>query len=305
MERKRRYTFFRKGQKRFVALLLTLVMVLTYVLPNMGTIQAQAGEQSITLGVSTVHFSQSYMSESQANALKEENLGASIARLDISEVLDGKTEKSQTLYFDGKASLSDVDIPDEYELVNDLAGTSIPAGETTSVQVKIEKKAQVFEVSFDANGGDGSMDSLSVSEDEEETIPENAFSKEGYTFTGFNTSASGDETSYQPGDAIRPEEDLTLYAQYKENPKEDADVEEPAGDIEKENVSEGQENTPADDEGKVTEEQESVPANDAANVSDNQDSATSEDAGKDAEKGGSQDSALTDDADKGTSKDDA
>ena len=275
MDRKRRCTFLRKGQKRFVALLLTLVMVLTYVLPNIGTIQAQAGkgEQSITLGVSTVHFSQSYMSESQADALKEENPDVSIAKLTVTEIQDGDTKGSKTLYFDGAASVTSVDVSDGYELINDPAGTSIPAGETTSVQVKVEKEKQTFKISFDANGGEGSMDSISVSEDEEETIPENAFSKEGYTFTGFNTSASGDGTSYQPGDAIQPEEDLTLYAQYKENPKEEQDAE--------------------------------APADDAMNVSDDQDSAPVEDIGEDAEEGGSQDSALTDDADKGAAKDDA
>ena len=273
MERKRRYTFLKKGQKRFVALLLTLVMVLTYVLPNIGTIQAQAGEQSITLGVSTIHFSHSYMSESQVNALKKENPDVSIAKLDISEVLNGETRETKTLYFDGKVSLNDVDISDEYELTNDPIGTSIPAGETTSVQIEIERKARVFEVSFDANGGEGNMDSLSVNEDEGETIPENAFSKEGYTFTGFNTSASGDGTAYQPGDDIQPEEDMTLYAQYKENPKEETDIEEPADD--------------------------------AANVSDDQDSAPAEDVDKDTEESGGQDSTLTGDADKDAAKDDA
>ena len=45
----------------------------------------------------------------------------------------------------------------------------------------------------------------------------NSFSKDGHEFIGFNTSADGSGTDYQPGDTFNIEGDIVLYAQYDVN----------------------------------------------------------------------------------------
>lgn len=71
-------------------------------------------------------------------------------------------------------------------------------------------------VSFDANGGSGWMESKQALENTEYPIPDNEFSRTGYTFNGWATTADG-EIKYT--DKI-PAEDMTgpitLYAQWAE-----------------------------------------------------------------------------------------
>ncbi|WBW49666.1 S-layer homology domain-containing protein [Peptoniphilus equinus] len=68
-------------------------------------------------------------------------------------------------------------------------------------------------VNFDANGGQGTMNSLSVNKGEDYTIPENTFiAPEGMVFAGFTVG----DTLYQPGDIVRPSEDMNFIAQWVE-----------------------------------------------------------------------------------------
>ena len=48
------------------------------------------------------------------------------------------------------------------------------------------------------------------------TIAANTFSRDGYTFTGWNTQADGKGTAYTAGETISLSEDTTLYAQWAE-----------------------------------------------------------------------------------------
>ncbi|MDO5043102.1 MAG: InlB B-repeat-containing protein [Slackia sp.] len=75
----------------------------------------------------------------------------------------------------------------------------------------------VCEVSFDPNGGEGSMESQMVDEGGSASLPENAFSKTGYTFTGWNTEVDGSGVSFAPGATIDPEGSTVLYAQWSAN----------------------------------------------------------------------------------------
>ena len=72
-------------------------------------------------------------------------------------------------------------------------------------------------VSFDANGGTGSMSSMTFGKGETKTLTANAFTRTGYTFTGWNTNADGTGTSYSDKQSITPTENLTLYAQWEES----------------------------------------------------------------------------------------
>ena len=72
-------------------------------------------------------------------------------------------------------------------------------------------------ITFDANGGTGTMDSQTVTAGEEAALTANTFTREGYTFTGWNTAADGTGTAYADGASVTLDENTTLYAQWKAN----------------------------------------------------------------------------------------
>ena len=79
-----------------------------------------------------------------------------------------------------------------------------------------------FTITFDANGGDGTMDTQVVPEHTTVALAENAFTREGYEFTGWNTAADGSGDPYDSGeeveDLVEPGQSITLYAQWEELP---------------------------------------------------------------------------------------
>ncbi len=72
---------------------------------------------------------------------------------------------------------------------------------------------RTYAVSFDANGGSGTIASITEVAGTEITLPENTFTKDGYIFTGWATSADGD-VSYSDKAKITLTGDITLYAKW-------------------------------------------------------------------------------------------
>lgn len=72
-------------------------------------------------------------------------------------------------------------------------------------------QAQTYAVSFDANGGSGSMATKNV---DSLTLPKPTFYRLGYTPTGWNTAADGKGTHYDVGATFTPTADTTLYAEW-------------------------------------------------------------------------------------------
>ena len=70
-----------------------------------------------------------------------------------------------------------------------------------------------YTITFDANGGNGTIASISVEEGCEITLPENTFTKSSYTFAGWATSADGD-VSYSDKAKITVTGNITLYAKW-------------------------------------------------------------------------------------------
>ena len=83
-----------------------------------------------------------------------------------------------------------------------------------------EEKVKEYQVklTYVANGGEGTIDSTTGAAGESVTVAENVFTRNNYTFTGWNTQADGKGTAYKPGDSFTlTDEDTVLYAQWSEN----------------------------------------------------------------------------------------
>lgn len=73
-------------------------------------------------------------------------------------------------------------------------------------------------LTYDANGGEGATDPASGAAGESVTVPENVFTRNNYTFIGWNTQADGKGTAYKPGDSFTlTDKDSVLYAQWSKN----------------------------------------------------------------------------------------
>ena len=72
-------------------------------------------------------------------------------------------------------------------------------------------------ITFNKNTGSGSMSNINCKYNEACTLTANAFTKTGYTFTGWNTKADGSGTSYSNNGSITTKSAVTLYAQWKAN----------------------------------------------------------------------------------------
>ncbi|MBQ7945389.1 MAG: InlB B-repeat-containing protein [Bacteroidales bacterium] len=69
-------------------------------------------------------------------------------------------------------------------------------------------------VRFDANQGEGKMDSLMVKKTESLTTPANQFTRDGYIFTAWNTEPDGSGTKVAVQSKFLPTSDTTFYAQW-------------------------------------------------------------------------------------------
>jgi uncharacterized repeat protein (TIGR02543 family) len=73
----------------------------------------------------------------------------------------------------------------------------------------------VHTITFNANGGTGSMDVVRVKEGESIALPANGFTYAKAEFTGWNTAADGSGTAYADKCTVKPTANITLYAQWE------------------------------------------------------------------------------------------
>lgn len=72
-----------------------------------------------------------------------------------------------------------------------------------------------YSLSYDANGGMGTMGAVAGTT---VTVAQNGFTRDNYTFTGWNTQAGGKGAAYKPSDSFTPtDKDTVLYAQWSKN----------------------------------------------------------------------------------------
>ena len=78
-------------------------------------------------------------------------------------------------------------------------------------------------VTFEANGSaeypvEGTMTTQTVTAKKDTALNANTFTREGYSFTGWNTKADGTGTAYADKATVNFSADTTLYAQWTQNP---------------------------------------------------------------------------------------
>ena len=75
---------------------------------------------------------------------------------------------------------------------------------------------QTHTIHFNQNGGTGTMSDQIVNEYELATLQDNAFTREGFVFDGWNTQADGTGEYYADGATVRLIEDMELFAQWNQ-----------------------------------------------------------------------------------------
>ena len=73
-------------------------------------------------------------------------------------------------------------------------------------------------LSYNANGGSGSMSSQTCAVGEKLTVKSNSFSHSGYYYFNYWSTSSSGGTRYDPGDTITMNSDVTLYARWYYDP---------------------------------------------------------------------------------------
>jgi len=77
-----------------------------------------------------------------------------------------------------------------------------------------------FQIHYDANGGTGSHEGPLVEAggtSKVSHLSETGISRQGYAFSGWNIKSDGSGTSYNEGDHVTLNSDLTLYAQWSKS----------------------------------------------------------------------------------------
>lgn len=104
----------------------------------------------------------------------------------------------------------------DYELPENFTNTiTLDKDGENTVNITLVKKT--YTVTYDSNGGTGTMDPNTVKSGEDYTVKENKFTKTGYEFTGWNTSQDGTGKDYSENATIENvRENITLYAQWEQ-----------------------------------------------------------------------------------------
>ncbi len=106
---------------------------------------------------------------------------------------------------------------DSWNTVSDGTGTKYYPGQQVVVNSTVNLFARwrncVYTISFNANGGSGSVPDVSGFYGNTVDIPDGGFSRQHYVFTGWNTSTDGSGDEISPG-PYTVDGDRELYAQW-------------------------------------------------------------------------------------------
>ena len=91
---------------------------------------------------------------------------------------------------------------------------------TKMIAVSVTGSDDVYEITYDANGGSGAPEGQSKDYGKPVVLSDLVPKKEGYSFLGWATKSAATEPEYAPGDEYSANADLTLYAVWKLHPPE-------------------------------------------------------------------------------------
>ena len=104
-----------------------------------------------------------------------------------------------------------------------VGGTLLPVKIPANI-CQTKMTAQTYTVTYDANGGSGkTTDNTAYATGAKATVKANGYTRDDYTFTGWNTKADGSGKSYAEGDPIEMLGNVVLYAQWTRNSSHDND----------------------------------------------------------------------------------
>ena len=98
-------------------------------------------------------------------------------------------------------------------------GSKQSYGSNTTLTLYAQWEPITYTISFNANGGTGTMNSINCTFDEAQYLPGNTFEKSGYMFKAWNTQADGGGISIENGGSVMnftdvQGKDVVLYAQW-------------------------------------------------------------------------------------------
>ena len=115
----------------------------------------------------------------------------------------------------------------EWNTIPDGTGVRYKDGQEISISDDMTLYAQwahLYTVAFEANGGTGTMQDQTFTEGVEQAIATNAFTREGYSFSGWDTVPGGDNVLYVDAQKIKITADMTLYAKWTESAPVPVDI---------------------------------------------------------------------------------
>ena len=104
---------------------------------------------------------------------------------------------------------------EEYTITNGAAAGSTYYWDTSDSMWKLQSASEPITITFNANGGEGTMDAQTAESGTDTVLTANTFTYEGYTFSGWNTAVDGTGTAYADGATVNLRENITLYAQWQ------------------------------------------------------------------------------------------
>ena len=125
---------------------------------------------------------------------------------------------NDSLYAEGYKDNALVTTYGEWIANEDGTTTRTVTKECTYCKYKEEIKEYRVKLTYNANGGEGTIDPATGAAGESVSVAANGFTLNNYTFTGWNTQADGTGTAYKPGDSFKlTDKDTVLYAQWSKN----------------------------------------------------------------------------------------
>ena len=138
--------------------------------------------------------------------------------------ISGKSSVKMALQCTGVLAAADFSGGSSLNTAAHISGTVSDGSTVTPVMIpsnvcRTKMTAQTFTVTYHGNGADSGMtaDATAYAPGETAAVKANGYTRDGCTFTGWNTEPDGSGTPYKAGDRITMTGNVVLYAQWTRN----------------------------------------------------------------------------------------